>query len=155
MWPFSLALNVFQIFFQPAMGCSTYSSRKSIRTYICIVLNGKILSDCIENYMAKHMFPKFRNDRKNSGWSSHWNLSHGGIHFFAAYKALCMVNANVGSNAYTGTVRFAIRFFLLYSQCKWPDGHLVTGRKVLSIYWAKFAQGRIQTLPTWNTPWNP
>ena len=24
--------------------------------------------------------------------------------FFAAYKALCMVNANVGSNAYTGTV---------------------------------------------------
>ena len=24
--------------------------------------------------------------------------------FLAAYKALCMVNANVGSNAYTGTV---------------------------------------------------
>ncbi len=50
---------------QPALTLS-YSSGKSIRTYICIVLNS----------------------------------------FFAAYKALGMVNANVGSNAYTGTVSY-------------------------------------------------
>ena len=30
----------------------SYSSRKSIGSYICIVLNGKILSDWDENYMA-------------------------------------------------------------------------------------------------------
>ncbi len=29
-----------------------YSSRKSIRSYICVVLNGKISPDCNENYMA-------------------------------------------------------------------------------------------------------
>ncbi len=29
-----------------------YSSCKSIRTYICIVLNGKMLSDCNENCTA-------------------------------------------------------------------------------------------------------
>ena len=27
--------------------------------------------------------------------------------------------------------------------------------KARSIYWAEFALGRIQTLPTWNTPWTP
>ena len=29
------------------------------------------------------------------------------------------------------------------------------GSKVGSIYWAKFAQGQIQILPTWNTLWTP
>ena len=33
-------------------GILSYSSGKSIRTYICIVLNGEILSDCNENGMA-------------------------------------------------------------------------------------------------------
>ncbi len=32
---------------------------------------------------------------------------------------------------------------------------LVIRAKVRSIYWAKFAQGRIQTLPSWYTPWTP
>ena len=64
----------------------SYSSRKSIRSYVCTLLNGKILSDC--------------------------NL------FFAAFKALCMINANVASNAFTGTVGqdFWINFILVSGQ---------------------------------------
>ena len=34
------------------IGIKNYSSRKSIRSYVCIVLNGKILSDCNGNGMA-------------------------------------------------------------------------------------------------------
>ncbi len=50
------------------------------------------------------MFPRFRNYRKKFRLEFPLKSKSWWYSFFAAYKALCMANANVGSNAYTGTV---------------------------------------------------